>query len=212
MSQIQLLTSKISHICQEICDIKSKKKPQSNIEIQNYTNTGLDEGLTNRNYTRELDSSNSAKEGNDGGDGLGETYSSHSKLCHHESNNPNNSTCHAPIPPSPNPPPSGSILEPPGNLSPSNFQNRDINSLFAHVMGEEGLQCCPLFFGPYKSIQSLRRCQEIGLVTFMFFFELLLSYVSLQFSSMFFSLTYFQSFFSLFADYPRHPRRRRSKI
>ena len=49
-------------------------------------------------------------------------------------------------------------------------------------------------------------CQEIGLVTFMFFFELLFSYVSLQFPSMFPLLTYSQSFFSLSADYPRHSR------
>ena len=39
-------------------------------------------------------------------------------------------------------------------------------------------------------------CQEIGLVAIMFFFELLFSYVSLQFPSMFSSLTYSQSFFS----------------
>ena len=31
MSQIQMLTSKISHTCQEICDIKSRRKPQSNL-------------------------------------------------------------------------------------------------------------------------------------------------------------------------------------
>ena len=49
-------------------------------------------------------------------------------------------------------------------------------------------------------------CQEIGLVAFMFFFELLFSYVSLQFPSMFPLLTYSQSFFFLSADYPRHPR------
>ena len=55
-------------------------------------------------------------------------------------------------------------------------------------------------------------CQEIGLVAFMFFFELLFSYVSLQFPSMFLLLTYSQSFFSLSADHPRHSRQRRSKI
>ena len=33
VSRIQLLTSKISHICQEICDIKSRGKPQTNIAI-----------------------------------------------------------------------------------------------------------------------------------------------------------------------------------
>ena len=52
VSRIHLLTSKISHICQEICDIKSRRKPQTNIAIQNYTNTGLVEEQTNRNYTR----------------------------------------------------------------------------------------------------------------------------------------------------------------
>ena len=56
------------------------------------------------------------------------------------------------------------------------------------------------------------RCQEIGLVAIMFFFELLFSYVSSQFTSMFLLPTYSQSFFFLSADYPRHPRRRRSKI
>ena len=41
-----------------------------------------------------------------------------------------------------------------------------------------------------------------------FYFLMLLS----QFPSMFPLLTYSQSFFSLSADYPRHSRRRRSKI
>ena len=49
-------------------------------------------------------------------------------------------------------------------------------------------------------------CQEIGLVAFMFLFELLFSYISLQFPSMFLLLTYSQSFFSLSADYLRHSR------
>ena len=73
LSQIQLLTSKILHICQEIRDIKSQRRPQTNIAIQNYTNIGLVEEQTNWNYTWEPDSSNSAKEGSDGVDGLGET-------------------------------------------------------------------------------------------------------------------------------------------
>ena len=77
------------------------------------------EGQTNQNYTWEPDSSNSAKEGSDGVDGLGETYSSHSKLHHREPNNPDTPSCHAPTPPSPNPAPSESSLEPPGDLSPS---------------------------------------------------------------------------------------------
>ena len=52
-------------------------------------------------------------------DGLGETYSFHSKLHHHEPNNPGTPSHHAPVPPSPNPVPSESSLEPPGDLSPS---------------------------------------------------------------------------------------------
>ena len=119
LSRIQLLTSKISHICQEICDIKSRRRPQTNIAIRNYTNTGLVEEQTNQNYTWEPDGSNFAKEGSDGVDGLGETYSSHSKLHHHEPNNPDIPSHHAPIPPSLNPAPSESSLEPPGDLSPS---------------------------------------------------------------------------------------------
>ena len=119
LSRIQLLTSKISHICQEIHGIKESRKPESNLANQNSTSAGLDEGQTNQNYTWELDSSNSAKEGSDCEDGLGETYSSHSKLHHREPSNPDNPSHHAPIPPSPNPPPSESIQEPPGDLSPS---------------------------------------------------------------------------------------------
>ena len=119
MSQIQSLTSKISHICQEIHDIETRRKPQTNIAIRNYTNTGLAEEQTGQNYTQGPDSSNSAKEGSDDEDGWGETYSSHSKLHHREPNNPDTPSHHAPIPPSPNPAPSESILEPPGDLSPS---------------------------------------------------------------------------------------------
>ena len=55
-------------------------------------------------------------------------------------------------------------------------------------------------------------CQEIRLVTFMFFFELLFSYAPLQITSMFLSLTYSQSLILLSAHYPRHLRQRRSKI
>ena len=119
VSRIQLLTSKISHICQEICDIKSQRRPQTNIAIQNYTNTGLVEEQTSQNYTRAPDNNNSAKEGSDDEGGLGETYSSHSKPCHRAPNNPDTPSHHAPSLPSPNPPPSESILEPPGDLSPS---------------------------------------------------------------------------------------------
>ena len=53
VSRIQFLTSKISHICQEIHDIKDWRRPQTNIAIRNYTNTGLVEEQTNRNYTQE---------------------------------------------------------------------------------------------------------------------------------------------------------------
>ena len=119
VSQIQLLTSKISHICKEIHDIKSQRKPQTNISIQNYTSTGLVEEQTNPNYTRERDNNNSAKEDTGDEDGWGGTYSSHSTLCPHEPSNPYNPSHHAPFLPSPNPPPAESILEPPGDLSPS---------------------------------------------------------------------------------------------
>ena len=63
-----------------------------------------------------------------------------------------------------------------------------------------------------SSFLSQNPCQEIGLVAFMFFFELLFSYVSSQFPSMFLLLTHSQSFFSLSADYPKHSRRRRCQI
>ena len=42
------------------------------------------------------------------------------------------------------------------------------------------------------STMSAEGCQEIGLVAIMFFFELLFSYVFLQFPSMFPLLTYSQ--------------------
>ena len=119
MSQIQMLTSKISHLCQEIRDIKSRRKPQSNLANQNYVNTGLDEEPTNLNYILEPGNSNSAKEGSDDGDGWDETYSSRSKLHPLEPDNPYIPSHHAPAPPSLNPPLSESILEPPGDLSPS---------------------------------------------------------------------------------------------
>ena len=119
VSRIQSLTSKISHICQEIRDIKSRRKPQSNLANQHYTNTGLDEGQTNWNCTQERGNSSSAKEDSGDEDGWDETYSSRSKLHPPEPNNPYIPSHHAPTPPSLNPPPSESILEPPGDLSPS---------------------------------------------------------------------------------------------
>ena len=119
LSWTHLLISKISHVCQEIHDIKEDRKLKSNLLRPNYTNTSLDEGQTDRNYTQEPGSNNSAKEDSGDEDDWGGTYSSHSTLCCHEPNNPNNPSHHAPIPPSPNPPPSESILEPPGDRSPS---------------------------------------------------------------------------------------------
>ena len=94
---------------------RKRREPQTNIAIQNYTNTGLVEGQTNPNCTQELGSSNFAKEDTGDGDGWGGTYSSHSTICPHEPSNPDNPSCHAPTPPSLNPPPSGSIPEPPGD-------------------------------------------------------------------------------------------------
>ena len=56
-------------------------------------------------------------------------------------------------------------------------------------------------------------CQEIGLVAFMFFFELLFSYVSLSIS-FYVPLTklILNHSFSLSANHPRHSGQRRSKI
>ena len=79
----------------------------------------MDEGQTSWNYTPERDSSSSAKEGSDDGDGWDETYSSCSKLHPPEPNNPYIPSHHAPVSPSPNPAPSESMREPPGDLSPS---------------------------------------------------------------------------------------------
>ena len=87
MSQIQLLTSKISHICQEIHDIKSVRKPKSNSLSENYTNTCSDEGQKGQKSTQEPNSNSSATENNDDGDGLDGTCSFHSKQCHREPNN-----------------------------------------------------------------------------------------------------------------------------
>ena len=99
--------------------MKSRRKPQTNIAIRNYTNTGLVEEQTSQNCTQAPDNNNFAKEGSDDEDGLGGTYSSHSKQCHRAPNNLDTPSHHAPSLPSPNPPPSESILEPPGDLSPS---------------------------------------------------------------------------------------------
>ena len=62
MSRIHLLISKISHVCQELHDIKEARKPKSNLLTPNYTNTSLDERQKGQNYTQEPGSNNSAKE------------------------------------------------------------------------------------------------------------------------------------------------------
>ena len=77
------------------------------------------EGQTNPNCTQEQGNNSSAKEDTNDGDDWGGTYSAHSTLCPHEPSNPDNPSHHAPTPPSPNPLPSGSIPEPPGDQSPS---------------------------------------------------------------------------------------------
>ena len=84
VSRIQLLTVKISHICQDIRDIKNVRKPKSNSLLGNYTSTHLDEGQTNQKSTWELHNNSSAKEGSDDEDGSGDTYSSCSTQYHHE--------------------------------------------------------------------------------------------------------------------------------
>ena len=119
MSRTHLLISKISHVCQEICDIKQARKPKSYSMKPNYTNTSLDEGWKDWNYTQEPGSNNSAKEDSGDEDDWGGTYSAHSTLCCCEPNNPDNPSHHAPIPPSLNLLPSENIQEPPGDLSPS---------------------------------------------------------------------------------------------
>ena len=119
LSQIQSLTTKISLICQEIRDIKSAKKAKSNSLPQNYTNADLDEGWKDQTNTQEPNSGSFSMEGNNDGDDLGDTYSSCSTQYHHEPSNLNTPSHHAPVPPSLNPTLSESILEPPGDLSPS---------------------------------------------------------------------------------------------
>ena len=84
VSRIHLLTSKISHICQEIRDIKEARKPKSNLLRPNYTNTSLDEGRKGQKNIQEPNNSSFAMEDNNDGDGLGDTYSSCSKQCHPE--------------------------------------------------------------------------------------------------------------------------------
>ena len=116
MLQIHLLTSKISHVFQEICDIKTRREPKSIARTGN--NTFMDEGQTNLNCTQEQDNNSSAKEGSGDEDGWDETYSFHSKQCHCEPNNLDIQSHHAPSLSSLSPAPSGSTLLPPGDLSP----------------------------------------------------------------------------------------------
>ena len=119
MSRIQLLTSKISHICQEIRNIKSARKPKSNSLSEGDTSTSMNEGQKDRKSTREPNSNSFAMEDNDDEDGSDGTYSSHSKQCHREPRNLDIPSHHALSPPSPSPGPSGSTPTPPANLSPS---------------------------------------------------------------------------------------------
>ena len=182
LSRIQLLTSKISHICQEIRDIKSRRRPQTNIAIRNYTNTGLVKEQTSQNYTREPDSSNFAKEGSDGVDGLGEIYSSHSKLRHREPNNPDTPSHHAPTPPSPNPAPSESNLEPPGDLSPSPASK--IVTETPSSLSKVERKACSAALSSLVYISPSGPCAVSGNWTcrIYVFFELLFFYVSLAIS------------------------------
>ena len=113
MSQTHLLISKISHVCQEIHDIKRRQNPTSIGKTSN--DTIVDEGQRDPNCTQEQDNNNSAKEGSGDKDGWDETYSSHSKQCHHEPNNPCIPSHHAQSLPSLSPVPSENTPEPPGD-------------------------------------------------------------------------------------------------
>ena len=119
VSRIQLLTSKISHIYQEICDIKRAREHRSNSLPKHYTNTCMDEGRKGWKSTQEPSSNSSAMEESDDGDGSDGTCSSHSKQCHHEPSNLDTPSHHALSPPSPSPGPSGSTPMPPASLPPS---------------------------------------------------------------------------------------------
>ena len=80
----------------------------------------MDEGdKTDPKKTQEPSSKNSAKEGSNDEGGLGDTYFSHSKKYHCEPNNLDTPSHNGPTPPSLNPAPSESTLEPPGDISPS---------------------------------------------------------------------------------------------
>ena len=64
----------------------------------------------------------------------------------------------------------------------------------------------------YRSPAITHNVRKLDLSHLCFSLNFYFPYVSLQFPSMFSLLTYFHSFFSLSADYPRHSRQRRSKI
>ena len=190
--------------------------------------TLLDEGRTDLNYTQEPNNSSSAKEGSGDKDGWDDTCSFHSKLCHHEPNNLDTPSHHTPTPPSLSPVLSESILEPPGDLSPSPASRivtetpslpeklerkacRAALSSSVHISPSSPCATWNVLLSEKNRFWECQGCQEIELVAFMFFFELLFSYVSSQFPSMFSLPTYSQSFFPLSADYPRHSRQRRSE-
>ena len=65
--------------------MKRRQKPQSTVQANN--NRIMDKGQTNPNCTLEQDNSSSAREDIGDEDDWGGTYSSNSKLCHHEPNN-----------------------------------------------------------------------------------------------------------------------------
>ena len=118
MSPTHLLISKISHTCQEICDIKRTRKPKSIVKANNVKI--MDEGeMTDQKETPEPDSNSFARGDSNDGDGSDGTYSSHSILCPHEPSNLCTPSHHAPSLPSPSPAPFGSTLSPPGDRSPT---------------------------------------------------------------------------------------------
>src|ERR1700743_2419475 len=90
LSRIQLLTSKISHICQEICDIKEARKAKSNLLWGTSTSTNSVEAQTSTTSPQEQTTSSSAREDSSDEDDWGGTYSPHSTLCPHEPSNPYN--------------------------------------------------------------------------------------------------------------------------
>ena len=113
LSQTHLLISKISHVCQETHDIERSREPKS-IEQANTITTMEVGNKTSPKRTQGPSTNSSAKEGSSDEGGSGDTYFSHSKQYHHEPSNHDTPSHHAPIPPSPNPAPSESTLEPPG--------------------------------------------------------------------------------------------------